>query len=104
MTGNHILASRTSILETLEQITNNGGASAIPPKYTISSLERVLLDVRLGFVERPILCSGVVLAMAGAFVAWLRGRRKRRGGHFRLDDGLGIRDHKESFGGNAKAD
>jgi protein disulfide-isomerase len=66
----------------------------------------VFFDIRLSFVERPILSSGVVVALVFAFIYWLRNRR-RRISYFRLDDGVGIRDFKDGLlgqNGNAKAD
>ncbi|KAH8173086.1 thioredoxin domain-containing protein [Sarocladium implicatum] len=97
--GSPIQVSRTSILETLTQIATHG-PSSIRAKYTISAFEKIFWDIRFSFVDRPFFTMLCVIGIVGGFVYWLRNRRRgsRRGGHFRLDDGLGI---KEGLMGNA---
>lgn len=107
-TGNYIMVSRTSIMETLDKVVY--GPHVIRHKLTVSTFEKVLLDIKAAFVEHPYLSMGCVLGIAFGTVSWLRGRSRRvRGGHFRLDDGMGIRDLKEGLLGmngnqNTKAD
>ncbi|CAK7205769.1 hypothetical protein SEUCBS139899_008548 [Sporothrix eucalyptigena] len=84
-TGNPILPSRTSILETLNKITQS--PPKIKPKLTISAIEKVFFDIRMTFSEHPYLSTGCVLGMSLGIASWLRGRIRRTGrGHFRLDD------------------
>ena len=86
-TGNPILPSRTSILETLNKVTQN--PPKIKPKLTISAIEKVFFDIRMTFSEHPYLSTGCVLGMSLGIASWLRGRIRRNGrgyGHFRVDD------------------
>jgi len=96
ITGNPIVPSRTSILETIPKVVAN--PPRIQPKLTISSLEKVFFDIRGAASEHPYLTIGLIGgAILGGFV-WGRGRlRRSRGGFFRLDekDGLGL------LGGNS---
>ncbi len=92
-TGNPILPSRTSILETLNKVT--ASPPKIRPKLTISAIEKVLFDIRNTFSEHPYLSTGCVLGMSLGIASWLRGRVRRSGrGHFRLDEGVNMRDFK----------
>jgi protein disulfide-isomerase len=88
ITGNYIIPSRTSILETLNKIT--ASPPKIKPKLTISSFEKIFFDIRMTFSEHPFLSAGCVLGVALACASWFRGRlrRTRGGGHFRLPDDL----------------
>ncbi|KAH6607434.1 hypothetical protein Trco_003747 [Trichoderma cornu-damae] len=106
VTGNYILVSRTSILETLDKVVYT--PQALKPKLTISFLEKVLFDVRLSFTDHPYLSLGCIVGIAFGVFSWLRGRSRRARGHFRLEDSISIRDFKEGFlggsNGNTKAD
>lgn len=108
MTGNYIMVSRTSIMETLDKIVY--GANVIKYKLTVSTIEKKFFDIKAAFVEHPYLSMGCVIGMAFGTFSWLRGRSRRaRGGHFRLDDTMGIKDLKEGLLGingnqNTKAD
>ena len=106
MTGNHILVSRTSIMETLDKIVY--GPHVIKHKLTVSVMEKVLLDMRVAFMEHPYLSLGCVAGIGFALFSWLRGRSRRRRGHFKLDDSMGIKDLKAGLlgtaSGNQKAD
>ncbi|KAK3390196.1 thioredoxin-like protein [Podospora didyma] len=88
ITGNNIVPSRTSILETLNKVTAPGG-SKIKPKLTISRLEKVFFDIRMTFVEHPYLSAGCVLGVLFGCASWFRGRIRRTRGHFRLDNSSG---------------
>ncbi|OAA61437.1 Thioredoxin-like fold protein [Cordyceps fumosorosea ARSEF 2679] len=107
-TGNHILVSRTSIMETLDKIVY--GPQVIKPKLTVSFIEKVFFDLRVTLRDHPILSLLSVCGFAYAALTWLRTRKGRRGGgHFRLDDsmGSGMREFKDGIlggGGNTKAD
>lgn len=104
--GSPIIVSRTSILDTLTQIATHG-PSSIRAKYTISAFEKIFWDIRFSFVDRPLFTMFCIVAIVGGFAYWLRIRRRgsRRGGHFRLDDGLGIKEGlMGSSSGGRKAD
>ncbi|KAL2168200.1 hypothetical protein VTG60DRAFT_259 [Thermothelomyces hinnuleus] len=84
-TGNPIVPSRTSILETINKVTAN--PPKIKPKLTIGFFEKLIFDVKTSFKEHPFLSSGCVLGIAFGCLSWLRGGiRRPRGGHFKLDD------------------
>ncbi|KAM0251135.1 hypothetical protein ACHAQJ_008305 [Trichoderma viride] len=106
VTGNYILVSRTSILETLDKVVYT--PQALKPKLTISSFEKVFFDIRLSFTEHPYLSLGCIVGIAFGVFSWLRGRSRRGRGHFRLEDSISIRDFKDGFlggsNGNTKAD
>jgi protein disulfide-isomerase len=101
ITGNYIIPSRTSILETLNKIT--ASPPKIKPKLTISSFEKIFFDIRVTFAEHPFLTIGCVLGVALGCASWFRGRlRRTRGGHFRLEDVGGMKEYKAPIlGGNA---
>ncbi|KAJ2902048.1 Thioredoxin domain-containing protein 5 [Zalerion maritima] len=106
ITGNPIVPSRTSILETLGKVTAT--PPKIKPKLTISSIEKVFFDIRMTFVEHPYLCGASITGFFLAALIWYRGRTKRRGGYFRVEDTQGIKDLKGGLLGgvssNGKAD
>ncbi|KAK6068576.1 thioredoxin [Seiridium cupressi] len=98
ITGNYIIPSRTSILETIGKVT--ASPPKIKPKLTISSFEKIFFDIRMTFSEHPYLSFGCVAGLALGAASWFRGRLRRRGGHFRLDENLPIKELKEGFLGN----
>ncbi|ATY65303.1 disulfide isomerase [Cordyceps militaris] len=115
VTGNHILVSRTSIMETLDKIVY--GPQVIKPKLTVSFIEKIFFDIRVTFRDHPILSLLSVCGIAYGAFSWFRARKGRRaggsGGHFRLDDSMsgsgGMREFKDGLlgggvGANAKAD
>ncbi|KAM3513277.1 hypothetical protein MY11210_003053 [Beauveria gryllotalpidicola] len=108
VTGNHILVSRTSIMETLDKIVY--GPQVIKPKLTVSFIEKIFFDIRVTFRDHPILSLLSVCGVAYGALTWFRARKGRRGGHFRLDDSIGgMREYKDgllggSVNGNTKAD
>lgn len=95
-------------METLDKIVY--APHVIKHKLTVSTIEKIFFDIKTAFVEHPYLSMGCVIGMAFGIFSWLRSRsRKARGGHFRLDDNMGIRDLKEGLLGmngiqNTKAD
>ncbi|KAK3939811.1 thioredoxin domain-containing protein 5 [Diplogelasinospora grovesii] len=84
-TGNYIIPSRTSILETINKVT--ASPPKIKPKLTISSIEKIFFDIRVTFTEHPYLTMGCVLGLALGLASWFRGKlRKTARGHFRLGE------------------
>jgi protein disulfide-isomerase len=85
-------------METLDKVVN--GPQVIRAKLTVSLVEKVFLDIRNTFVERPYLSAFCVVGLLFAAGTWYRNRiRRSRGGHFRLDDHHGgYRDRKDGLG------
>lgn len=105
ITGNYIIPSRTSILETISKVT--ASPPRIKPKLTISSFEKIFFDMRITFSEHPYLTIGCVAGLALGCASWFRGRMRRRGGHFFLEDNLPMKELKEGLLGttaNGKVD
>jgi protein disulfide-isomerase len=99
ITGNAIIPSRTSILETLPKVV--ASPPKIKAKRTISSFEQVIFDLKSAALEHPILATGLTLAVILAAGLWARRRlRRNRGGFFRLDE----KDGLLGGGYNGKAD
>ncbi|KAL2135749.1 hypothetical protein VTI74DRAFT_7119 [Chaetomium olivicolor] len=105
-TGNNIVPSRTSIIETLTKVTAN--PPKIQPKLTIGFFEKILFDVKTSFRDHPYLSWGCVLGIAFGVLSWFRGSisfrsiplrapawiktrlnfKRRRGGHFKVEDAI----------------
>ncbi|KAK4100321.1 thioredoxin-like protein [Parathielavia hyrcaniae] len=99
-TGNPIVPSRTSILETLTKVT--ASPPKLKPKLTIGFVEKVIFDVRTNFRDHPYLSSGCVLGIAFGCLSWFRGRIGRRPkGQFKLDDAT--KEHKGPILGASSA-
>lgn len=101
--GDQIHVTKADMIETLDKIAISG-PSSIRAKYTISAFEKVFWDIRFSFVDRPLFTPLCIVGIVAGFVYWLRNRRRRRGGQFRLDDGLGIKEGFMGQNGNQKAD
>ncbi len=100
ITGNPILPSRTSISETINKVT--ASPPKIKPKLTISSIEKIFFDMRITFSEHPFLTIGCILGLTLGGASWFRGRLRRKGGHFRLEDSLVMKELKAPLlGANA---
>lgn len=95
ISGNFIMASRTSILETIPKVI--ASPPVIKPKSTISNFEKFFFDIRGAISGHPLLSIGTILGLIAA-VAWYgRGRiRRTKGGFFRLDEKDGL------LGGNSQ--
>ncbi|KAI5921533.1 thioredoxin-like protein [Camillea tinctor] len=98
ITGNYIVPSRVSILETISKVTST--PPIIKPKLTISSFEKIFFDIRVTFTEHPYLSFGCVAGLALGCASWFRGRHRRNRSHFRLDENLPIKEIKEGLLGN----
>ncbi|KAF3766783.1 hypothetical protein M406DRAFT_287710 [Cryphonectria parasitica EP155] len=84
-TGNYIIPSRTSILETINKVTAQ--PPKIKPKLTISSFEKIFFDMRVTFSEHPYLTIGCVAGLLLGSASWFRGRfGRRRGNRLFLND------------------
>lgn len=77
-TGNYIVPSRTSILETVNKVTAQ--PPKLKPKLTISSFEKIFFDMRVTFSEHPYLTIGCIFGLILGSASWFRGRHRRRGG------------------------
>jgi protein disulfide-isomerase len=89
ITGNSIMASRTSILETLPKVVIS--PPKIKPKSTISNFEKFFFDIRGAISGHPILSIGFIAGMVVSAFVWGRKRlRRSRGGYFRLDEKDGL--------------
>ncbi|KAH9891451.1 thioredoxin-like protein [Xylariomycetidae sp. FL2044] len=97
-TGNFIVPSRVSILETISKVT--ASPPLIKPKLTISSFEKIFFDIRVTFTEHPYLSGGCVAGVAFFCFTWFRGRSRRSRGSFRLEDNLPIKEIKDGLLGN----
>ncbi|KAJ4270048.1 hypothetical protein NW762_001721 [Fusarium torreyae] len=101
-TGNHIMISHTSIMDTLDKIVY--GPNPISPKYTISSFAKFFFDIQMSFVDHPFLSIGFVIAASFGIYSWFRNRTRRSRGTFFRDDSLGLKDGLLGQNGNAKSD
>ncbi|KAM0432765.1 hypothetical protein ACHAPT_004467 [Fusarium lateritium] len=102
-TGNHIMISHTSIMDTLDKIVY--GPNPISAKYTINSFAKFFFDIQMSFVDRPFLSCGFVVAVGFGVYYWFRNRNRRaRNTFFRMDDSLGLKDGLLGQNGNAKSD
>ncbi|KAK3319289.1 thioredoxin-like protein [Apodospora peruviana] len=87
ITGNYIVPSRTSILETVNKVT--ASPPKIKPKLTIGALEKIFFDIKMTFSEHPYLSMGCILGLGLGCASWFRGRLRRTArGHFRLEDSV----------------
>lgn len=77
-TGNYIVPSRTSILETINKVTAQ--PPKLKPKLTISSFEKIFFDMRVTFSEHPYLTLGCIFGLVLGSASWFRGRFRRRSG------------------------
>ncbi|KAI1335878.1 thioredoxin-like protein [Xylariaceae sp. FL0016] len=105
ITGNNIVPSRVSILETISKVTSS--PPIIKPKLTISSFEKIFFDIKVTFSEHPYLTFGCIAGVSFGVFSWYRGRTRRNRGHFRLDENLPIKEIKEGLLGttvNGKKD
>ena len=96
-------------METLDKIVY--GPQVITPKLSVSFIEKIFFDISVAFNEHPYISMLVVAAVGFVAMHLVRGRNRRRGGHFRLDDSMGIRELKDGLlggnhgaNGNTKAD
>lgn len=86
---NAILASRTSILETIPKVIT--ASPSIKPKSTVGRFEKFFFDIKRAIADHKIL--SILFLIGGGFggyVYFKRRVRRGRGGFFRLDDKDGL--------------
>ncbi|KAG0649160.1 disulfide isomerase [Hyphodiscus hymeniophilus] len=89
ITGNPIMASRTSILETIPKVV--ASPPKIKPKSTIGSFEKFFFNLRGAISGHPYLTVGLFIGILAGASIYGRGRMRRsRGGFFRLDEKDGL--------------
>ncbi|EHK99924.1 hypothetical protein M7I_4179 [Glarea lozoyensis 74030] len=88
ISGNFIMASRTSILETIGKVSVS--PPKIKPKTTISSFEKFFFDIRHAISGHPFLSIGVLAGVLLGVLVYGRRHRRQRGGFFRLDEKDGL--------------
>ncbi|KAG9247036.1 thioredoxin-like protein [Calycina marina] len=102
ISGNFIMPSRTSILETLKNVASSH--PTIQPKSTISSFEKFFFDIRSASSNHPFLSMIGILGAIFALVVSTRRRRRGGRGFFRLDEKEGLLGFGGSNGSNGKVD
>ena len=94
MTGNPIVPSRTSILETLPRIVAN--PPKINPKSTTTALGHVWWVLRGHVLEHPLVSAGIAVGLLIGFAIWSRKAMwrvsERGGGYFRVGEKGGPMD------------
>ncbi|RYP15266.1 hypothetical protein DL767_010344 [Monosporascus sp. MG133] len=98
ITGNYIIPSRTSILETISKVT--ASPPEIKPKLTISSIEKIIFDIRMTLFEHPYLSGGCILGLTLGVFSLFRGRIRRNRAAFRLEENIPIKELREGLLGN----
>ncbi|KAI6244577.1 hypothetical protein HI914_07511 [Erysiphe necator] len=85
ITGNAIMPSRTSILETIPKVVSS--PPKIKAKSTVSKIEKLFFDIRAGVRQHPYLTSVCLLGIViGTLYLGKDKARRSRAGFFRLDD------------------
>lgn len=90
MTGNPIVPSRTSILETLPRIIAN--PPKISPKSTTTPLGHLWWVIRGGLLAHPLVSTGVLIGMAVGLAVWGRKYVRNPGGYIKLSEKGGPMD------------
>jgi protein disulfide-isomerase len=89
ITGNSIMASRTSILETLPKVISS--PPLIKHKSTMGGFQKFFFDIRGAIGGHKILSLVALIMTVVGGVSYLRRRSGRsRGGFFRLDEKDGL--------------
>ena len=99
MTGNSIVPSRTSILETLSRIVSN--PANLPPKSTTTPLGHIWWVIRGGFLSHPLVSAVILLVLFVGGTIYARNFVKRKGGYIKLSEKGGPMDGL--LGGNSGA-
>ncbi|KAK5144878.1 hypothetical protein LTR04_001448 [Oleoguttula sp. CCFEE 6159] len=113
ITGNPIVPSRTSILETLPKIV--ASPPKIAPKSTTSQLGRFFFQLRGALSSHPLFALAILAGFAVGVVVWVRRQVKsgralpawgEKGGFFQLDgrEGMGLLGGGGAGGAGGKVD
>lgn len=70
VTGNHIMVTRSSIMETLEKVVY--GPNTIETKYTLSVVGRFFFNIRMNFTDRPVFSIGFAVILLFGIWTWIR--------------------------------
>jgi protein disulfide-isomerase len=97
VTGNSIVPSRTSILETLSRIVSN--PANLPPKSTTTPLGHIWWVIRGGFLSHPLVSAVILLVFSIGGAIYARNFVKRNGGYIKLSEKGGPMDGL--LGGNS---
>lgn len=84
ITGNAIVPSRTSILETLPKLVAN--PPKIKAKTTHTTMDHFWWTLKRGIIRHPFLNAGIVLVVVIAVSLWVRSKLKSRPGGVRLGE------------------
>jgi protein disulfide-isomerase len=103
-TGNHIMVTRVSIMDTLEKVVY--GPNPIEAKYTLSSFSKFFFDIKMHFIDRPIVSIGFVVAIIFGVWTWIRRSSRSRTSYLfpRNDDSMGLKDGLLGQSMSTKAD
>ncbi|KAH6895451.1 hypothetical protein B0T10DRAFT_216620 [Thelonectria olida] len=91
-TGNHIMVTRVSIIDTLEKVVY--GPNPIETKYTLSAFSKFFFDIKMSFIDRPIVSIGFVVAIVFGVWTWIRRSGRSRSSYLfpHNDDSMGLKD------------
>ncbi|RKF81633.1 Uncharacterized protein C3D6.13c [Golovinomyces cichoracearum] len=99
ITGNAIIPSRTSILETIPKVASS--PPKIKPKSTVSRIERFFFDIKSGVRQHPYMSAACLLGIFFGTFVMVKGKvRRNRSVYLRLDD----KDRLLGSGLNGKVD
>jgi protein disulfide-isomerase len=99
VTGNSIVSSRTSILETLSRIVAN--PTNLPPKSTTTPLGHIWWVIRGGFLSHPLVSAIILMVFFAGGAIYARSYVKKTGGYIKLSEKGGPMDGL--LGGNSGA-
>jgi len=99
VTGNSIVPSRTSILETLSRIVAN--PANLPPKSTTTPLGHIWWVIRGGFLSHPLVSALILIVFFIGGAIYARSYVKKSGGYIKLSEKGGAMDGL--LGGNSGA-
>jgi protein disulfide-isomerase len=99
VTGNPIVSSRTSILETLSRIVAN--PTNLTPKSTTTPLGHIWWVIRGGFLSHPLVSAIILVVFFAGGAMYARSYVKKTGGYIKLSEKGGPMDGL--LGGNSGA-
>lgn len=72
----------------------------LKPKLTISAFEKVFFDIKMAFIDHPILSYGGVALVVLFGLRHFRGRMRGGRGNFRATENLPVKEIREGLLGN----